>query len=211
MSKRRSTNRAVRCERVTDDLERPDLAALDWSAPERVGSLSVVFNHAVRLATDAEAWYARKRPAKKRCGRALRVGALVLGSFAVILPILTEISMRSNRPAIAPGWAAVTLAAAATLIALDHYFGFSTAWMRFMAAEMRVTRLRHDFEYRWNAQRARSSDPPTASDVAALLELARLVVLDIDDVVAEETDSWVAEFRSSLDRADQALRSTART
>lgn len=198
-------------ERVTDDLERPDLAALDWSAPQRAESLSVVFNHAVGLSRNAEAWYARKRPAKRRCGRALRVGAVVLGSVAAVLPILAEIWTTNSKPAIAPGWATVALAAAATLIALDHYFGFSSGWMRFMGAELRVTRLRHDFEYSWNAYRANSANPPTAAEVAALLELAHSVVLAVDDVVAEETGSWVVEFRGSLARTEEALASAGRT
>jgi hypothetical protein len=183
---------------VTDDLERPDLAALDWSVSARVGSLSVVFNHAVGLACKAEEWYARKRPSKKRCGRALRVGAVILASVAAILPILAQISTTNSKLAIAPGWAAVALAAAGTLIALDHYFGFSSGWMRFMAAELRVTRLRHNFEYSWNAEFASSGDPPTAAEVAALLELARLVVLSVDDVIADETGSWMAEFREDV-------------
>ena len=196
---------------MTEDLERPNLAALDWSASERAKSLEAVFNHAVGLAGNAEAWYARKRPTKKRCGRALRVGAVVLGSVGAIVPILAEIFTTNSKPAIAPGWAAVALAVAATLIALDHYLGFSNGWMRFMGAELRVTRLRHDFEYSWNARCARSADPPTTAEVAALLELARTVALAIDDVVAEETGSWIAEFRRNLDRAEQELGAAARS
>jgi hypothetical protein len=196
---------------VTDDLYRPDLAALDWSMSARVGSLSVVFNHAVGLAGNADKWYARKRPTTKRCGRALRVGAVILASVAAILPILAEISTANGKPAIAPGWAAVALAIAGTLIALDHYFGFSSGWMRFMAAELRVTRLRHDFEYSWNVMLASSAEPLTADEIAALLDLARAVVLSVDDVVADETGNWVAEFRGTLDRAERAFGTTPRT
>ncbi len=80
--------------------------------------LLAVYRHAVGLAVEAEGWYRRKRPRKARWGRALRVGAIVLGAVAVILPVLAEISTTNSRPAIAPGWAAIALAAAATLIGL---------------------------------------------------------------------------------------------
>jgi hypothetical protein len=189
---------------VTDDLKRSDLDELDWSSPQRSAALSTVFAHAVGLASNAEAWYARKRPAKRYWGRALRVGALLLGTAAAVLPILAEISTTNGKPAIPPGWSAVALALAAALIALDRYFGFSNGWMRFMEAELRVTRLRHDFEYEWNAQRS-LADPPGSAEIAALLELARELVLAVDDIVAEETSGWITEFRGSLERAEKGL------
>lgn len=187
------------------DLERPDLAELDWSAQQRRASLSAVYDHAVGLTNSAEGWYARKRPSKKRWGRALRVCALLLGAAAVVLPILAEMSTTDGKPSIAPGWSAVALAAAATLVTLDHYFGFSSAWMRFMAAELRLTHLRHDFQYAWNAQRAAMADPPADGDVATLLALAKSLAIGVNDIVAQETDHWVMDFRGSLERTEQAL------
>jgi 4-amino-4-deoxy-L-arabinose transferase-like glycosyltransferase len=193
-----------------DDLERPDLEELDWSAQHRSESLSQVFRHAIGLARSAEDWYARKRRVKAAWGRALRVGAIVLGAVAAVLPILAQISTADDRPAIPPGWSAVALAIAASLVALDRYFGFSAAWMRFMAAELAITRLRHDFEYAWQAARATAGDPPSDGEVAALLELARNVVVAVDDVIANETGAWITEFRTNLEQAEQALGRSAR-
>jgi len=187
------------------DLKRSDLDELDWSAGQRPGSLTAVYTHAVGLANEAEAWYARKRPAKKKWGRALRVCALLLGAGAVILPILTEISTTNGKPSIAPGWAAVALAVAAALVTLDHYFGFSAAWMRFMAAELRITQLRHDFEYAWNVARVNVADPPSDDEAAALVKLARTLVCAVDAAIVEETDRWLAEFRGSLERTERSL------
>jgi len=187
------------------DLARPDLDELNWSAEQRSQSLSVVFEHAVGLATGAEEWYAAKRRAKRRWGRALRVGAIVLGAVAAVLPILSQIYTNDDKPAIAPGWAAVALAAAVALVGLDRYFGFSTGWMRFMAAELRITRLRHDFEYAWQSGRAAATAPTSDNEVAALLARAREFVLAVDDVIADETGTWITEFRTSLERAEQGL------
>lgn len=135
----------------------------------------------------------------------LRVGTILLGAVAVVLPILGQIYTNDDKPAIAPGWAAVALAAAAALVAFDHYFGFSAGWTRFMAAELQVTRLRHAFEYDWQAARAAAAAPPSEEDVAALLARAREFVLAVHDVIADETGAWVTEFRANLERVEQTL------
>jgi hypothetical protein len=190
--------------RVADGT-RPDLAELDWSPEAAPRSLSAVRDHARGLAIEAEAWYSGRRGRKRWWGRALRVGAIVLGSVAAVLPVLSEIYTTDGKPAIAPGWATVFLAAAAALVALDRYFGFSSGWMRFMAAELRLTRLRHEFEYGWQAERAASGERPSAEHVAALLARAQAFVLAVDDVVQDETSGWISEFRTSLESAEQGL------
>jgi len=187
------------------DLEHPDLEELDWTPDRRDDSLSVVYQHAVGLATRAEQWYASKRPPKKHWGRGLRVGAIALGSLAAVLPILGEIFADGEAPALAPGWAAVALLGAAALIGLDRYFGFSAGWMRFMTAELTITRLRHDFEYQWQVVRATIGSVPSDADVIALLERAREMVLAVDDVINGETGAWIAEFRSTLETTGQSL------
>ena len=74
-----------------------------------------------------------------------------------------------------------------------------------MTAELSITRLRHDFEYRWQIEHAKTNTEPSDEEVAALLELARQFVLSVDDAVSHETGTWIAEFRSSLEQADQGL------
>lgn len=90
------------------DLARPDLNELDSSPAHRSESLSTVFSHAVSLATAAESWYATKRRSKRYWGRTLRVGAILLGTVAAVLPVLGQIFTNDGKPAIPPGWAAVS-------------------------------------------------------------------------------------------------------
>lgn len=187
------------------DLARPDLDELDWSVEQRSQSLSAVFDHAVGLAVGAEDWYAAKRRVQRRWGRMLRVSAIACGAVAAILPILSQIYTTDDKAAIAPGWAAVALAGAAALVGLDRYFGFSSGWTRFMAAELRITRLRHEFEYAWQLARATAA-AESRNDAATLLVLARDFVLGVDDAISSETGSWIAEFQMSLKRAEDSLR-----
>ena len=191
---------------MTGDLERPNLPQLAWDRDARAASLTQVFEHAVGLAVTAEQWYAGKRPAKRTAGRILRVATVILGAIAAVIPILSEITTTNGKPAVAPGWAAVSLAVAAALITLDRFFGFSSGWMRFMEAELQLTRLRHTFEYAWNSLRATSQDPPDDAQLTVYLKLAEDFVLDVDRIVAAETTAWVTEFRGGLERTEQGLR-----
>jgi hypothetical protein len=191
---------------MTGDLERPNLPQLAWDRDARAASMTAVFEHAVGLAIAAEQWYARKRPAKRTAGRILRVATVILGAIAAIIPIISEITTTNGKPAVAPGWAAVSLAVAAAFISLDRFFGFSSGWMRFMKAELQLTRLRHIFEYAWNNLRATSEDPPDDTQLTAYLKLAENFVLAVDGIVAEETSAWITEFRGGIERTEQGLR-----
>ena len=192
------------------DLKRSDLPELDWSPAARSASLSAVYEHATGLAKESERWYADNRPVKRIAGRTLRVLALVLGAVAAVLPILSQIfTAPDGQPEIEPAWASVALVVAAALVALDRYFGASDAWMRYMTAETQIARLRQDFEYEWNIERAKLADPPTPDEAAALLALARKLVADVGDAVAAETGTWVADFKGTLQTTEQALQRPA--
>ena len=74
---------------------------------------------------------------------------IALGTAAAVLPVLSEIYTTNGRPSIPPGWATIALALAAGLVGLDHFFGFSSGWMRYRDTELQLTRLRHQFGYAW--------------------------------------------------------------
>lgn len=190
------------------DAKRPDLHELDWSPERRSESLSRIYDHAIGLAAAQERWYANARRKNRRWAQALRVASILLGGLAAVIPILAEIYTTGGKPVIAAGWAAIAIAAAVTLVGLDRFFGFSAAWMRFMAAELRITRLRHDFEYAWESARAANSIPPTDDVVIGAVKVAHDFVVGIDDAVADETSAWVVEFRSTLTTTEQKLEHT---
>jgi hypothetical protein len=187
------------------DIERPELGELDWSDAGRDASLLRVFEQAINYALGAEGWYARKRRTKRQWGRALRVSAILLGTAAAVLPILSEIYTTGGKPTIAPAWASVALAVAAALVALDHYFGFSSGWMRFIATELRLTRLRHEFEYEWQDIAVRLIHPISDEDLSMALALAKELVLAVDEVVADETEMWIGEFQTTLERVGKSV------
>lgn len=200
----------VRLPRVSGDIQRAELPELDWAESARTASLSTVYGHARGQALAAERWYAEHRPPKRRLGRWLRVAALLLGAIAALLPILSEIFVaEDDTPVIAPGWASVALAIAAALVAIDRYLGASSAWMRYMTAQMQIARYREDFEYAWNIARSRTADPPSVAEVEVMLTLGRALVSNVNEVVANDTGSWLNDFRGSLQTTEQGLQPRA--
>jgi len=190
------------------DAKRPDLDELDWSPERRSESLTRIYDHAVGLAAAKERWYANARRRNRRWAQTLRVASILLGGVAAVIPILAEIYTDGGKPVIPAGWAAIAIAAAVTLVGLDRFFGFSSAWMRFMAAELRVARLRHDFEYAWESARAEATARPADGVVIDALRRAHDFVVGIDETVADETSAWIADFQSTLTTAEQKFKHT---
>jgi SMODS and SLOG-associating 2TM effector domain 2 len=186
-----------------DDLRRAELERLDWSSDGRTASLTKVYEHARGFASDGEQWYAAHRRDKRRWARILRVAAILLGTVAAVIPILSEIYTTSGKPAVSPAWSAVALAVAAGLVALDRYFGFSAGWIRYMGTEFELTRLRHGFTFDWETAMAKAGSPPDPDEALELLELARQLVLKVDELVIDETKLWTTEFKAGLDNAEK--------
>ena len=74
-----------------------------------------------------------------------------------------------------------------------------------MAANLKLGRMRTEFEYDWHALRLAAADPPSPADVQAMLGRAREFVLAVDDVVADETATWISDFRTTLESTEQGL------
>jgi len=130
------------------------LAKLSWQPDGRAESVHAVYCHAVAEARASAAWYDSRRGSKRLWARCLRIGAIVLAASAALLPLLSQVFVRHGKPVIQPVWASVALVLAAALVALDRYFGFSSAWMRFMLSELSLNSLISDFEFAWHAERA---------------------------------------------------------
>src|SRR6185503_9882880 len=65
---------------------------------------------------------------------------------------------------IAPAWASVLLAVALLFIAIDRFFGFSTAWMRYISAELQLKQLKETFELDSEAMLASLQGQPPSPD-----------------------------------------------
>jgi hypothetical protein len=188
------------------DLPQPaHLPELDWSPEAMDASLTKCKDYVVTRAMDAIAYYQYAKRPKKRWAIWLRMGALLFAGAAGILPILSQIvTDASGDSYIAPAWASVFLALAAGAVAIDRFFGFSSAWMRFMASELRLRRALDDFELEWSATRAGwGGEAPDATRAQEMLGRARTFLAQVADIVKEETDQWLTEFNENIRQLDE--------
>ncbi len=187
------------------------LDELDWDPDTAVDSLARFRAFVVGRAMDAVEYYQFAKKPKKRWAIWLRMAALVCAGLAGILPILSQIwTSDAGQAVIAPAWASVFLALAAGAVAIDRFFGYSSAWMRFMSSELRVRRAVDDFDLDWEATRAAwAGRAPDDADIQAMIERGKTFLGLIADIVRDETDQWIAEFRETLREIDETARVAA--
>jgi len=185
------------------DLRPVSFGHLHWSEAEKIDSLNTVFSYAVNHANEVIDWYLLSKRRKKQCASYLRIVSILLTTIAVLIPIIAEIC--DCIPAI---WATVFFAIAATCVAFDRFFGCSSSWMRYMAAEHKVRQLLHEFEIDREVLKVEWEDSgPEKGQIVDGLKAAKTFIIKIDDVVKNETEQWRAEFQGVIKDIDKATKS----
>jgi hypothetical protein len=188
------------------DVPAPDnLGELDWSERSRRESVAALKAYVTHRAVGAIAYYqAAKRP-KKQWAIWLRMGSLVFAGAAGIIPILSQLFVRADgSPVLQPAWASVSLALAAGALAIDRFFGYSSAWMRFMGSELKVRRELDTFELEWELARSMwAGREPSNEQVQDMIGRAARFMVIIGDIVRDETEQWMAEFREAMRQLDE--------
>lgn len=184
------------------------LDEIDWTPPHAQESAKRVFEYAQRAANTAIDYYRSAKAPKKAWATSLRMLALVLATIAGITPIIQQATIGGRYLAIAPEWASVLIAIAAGLVAIDRFFGFSNAWIRFTSAETKIRRLSDHLVLEWQTEMVgwRGGDPPSDDQVRHCIALCDAFISQVADVVSEETNVWVAEFTSALKQIEDATK-----
>lgn len=203
------TTRTVRQEaeglKVPRNLDYRPLPELSWLPEDRTASLEAVAEYVTKEANRAISWYLAKKGAKRRGAQVLRLAAIFATVLAGVIPLVAQITEQEDRVAIAPGWASVALVVAAACVGLDRYFGYSSAWMRFLTTEMKIRCVLHEFRLKWEARRAGwEGDQPASEEVQEALDLCRSFLADVDEILEKEMHTWVKEFSLALTEVDRA-------
>jgi hypothetical protein len=190
------------------DIRPAVLPDLKWDSGGVQESLKQVLAYAYAHADEAAGWYVVAKRSKRVWARLLRLGAILFTAAAGILPVVIQIFQTPDgKPPLAPAWASVLLGVALLFIAVDRFFGFSTAWMRYVAAELRVKQIREGFGL--DSQTTIASlqgKPPAPDQVQSLLASVRVFIDKVDSIVVSETNQWVDEFREALKQVDESAR-----
>lgn len=188
------------------DLRPARRSDLKWDAEYAEESLNTLFERAEQHGVQAIDWYLTAKRSKKRAAQGLRLGAIGATAAAGILPMLTQILVKTDgQLPLQPVWASVALGVAALLVAIDHFFGFSSGWMRFITTEHHIRQILHQFQLDYDAERATwQGKPPTPEQVQRVLQCCRLFLTEVDGIIRKETEQWVVEFQSVLKQIDEA-------
>lgn len=165
-------------------------------------TLEAMYAEAVKKADKDRDWYARKSPTKKRLSEILRVIPIVVATVAAVLPVISNWQGLGDleKPSIA-----LFIVAGGFFLA-DQTLGYSSAWMRFIKAELEIETALRLLILDWEAQRAAwPAAGPTDQNAAAAIKILRDFTEKARTIVGKETELWIAEFQSSLGELQKYL------
>lgn len=115
--------------------------------------------------------------------------------------MITEIS---QLPAIL---SSIALGLAALSLAIDKFFGFSSAWMRYIAAEHQIRQCLHEFQMDYDLEQAGwDSAQPSVEQTQKILGRCKVFLYQVDAIIRQETDQWLAEFQDALKQIENGTK-----
>jgi hypothetical protein len=138
-------------------------------------------------------WYLNKRRFPSLCSRFLRFLAIMLASFGGLCPLLQHIGDYNLNQ-----WGYFSFGLAAAILGLDKFFGFSSAWMRYMLMQMSLQKKFANFQLEWLKRRCFVTKDLSQEEVESLFMFLQNFQVDFLTEVEQEVHSWVIEFQSNL-------------
>lgn len=168
---------------------------VDLATPRRpTVDVAELYGWAEGAAYEAIEWYLLKKKRKARWSRCLRAMFAMLAALGGTVPVA---ALASGNPVLG-NWGFVLLALAAGCLAYDRFFGYSTAWMRYVSTAITLRALLGDFQVSWlkldeNASREHRIDH------------IHQFVIAVNDIICRETESWSNEFTSQFTELESNL------
>ena len=184
------------------DLGVPVLPLMSWTPESSRTNVDRLYEWVEHLAVDAIDWYMTEKKRKARWSRRLRALAAILATAGGAVPVA---ALAAGRPA-AGNWGVLLLALAAGCIGYDRFFGYSSAWLRYLAAATALRARLVDFQLSWAARAATQGDAAPGPDrVAELVGAVRGFAAEVNEIVQSETDAWLSEFGNRLSELEARL------
>ena len=197
-------------EKPGKNLEVGILEGLAWTPEARENSLEQVCKFVSDEAQRAIVWYLSKKGTEASgCPFAAFVGYRGYDRSRAHSSPGTDLHHQWHA-AYCPGWASVALVCAVACIGLDRFFGFSSAWMRFLATELQIRNALQAFQLDWEMHKAaRQGAPPTDEQVQELLARCKAFLVQVNTYVEQEMAAWMKEFQAALQQIDDSARTQA--
>jgi len=186
-----------------EDLGVQRLPAFEWKDP--LVGLGELYGWVEQCACEAIDWYMGEKKRKASWSRGLRALAAVLATLGGAIPVA---ALAASKP-IYGNWGFVLLALAAGSLAYDRFFGYSSAWLRYMATAISLRAELSDFQLSWAKDMAAlGGQNPEPEEVLRLIESAQSFVWKMNDSIRNETQSWLVEFNTNLSDLESRLHRT---
>lgn len=184
---------------------------IQWTRLKGLDAIQALFKKIDGDVSAAIDWYARSKRYKTWASQILRGLAIALGAIGGLAPLVAGIPQITDgswglNSALIGQCGYILIGIAAGLMAADRFFGVSTGWMRYMTTQMAIQHAQIDFRFDWARRlRALNDRPPDDDTVVKFLDRGRAFIQTINDMVKDETDAWVNEFRSGLSQLEATL------
>lgn len=167
-----------------------------------------IFEKAINDCKGATIWYTNAKKSKKWWAQTIRISSILLGAIAALLPTISDMVNKGRTRTIPAGWTTICLGGAGAILLLDKFFGFSSAWMRYIIAEMQLRQMEQEFEMDWeNARASWQESPPSKDEINQMLARCKAFTSQISTIIREETNVWVQEFQNTIKSLDESIKS----
>jgi hypothetical protein len=173
-------------------------------------SLHPLVKEAIASATATHDWYDRRASHVKNLSRLSRLFAIWLAVLGGLCPLLPDsmfapfLDYFSASGATATGSGLVFFVIAGGFMLLDQAFGFSSSWMRYRLAALRLGKLIRTFAVDVESELAKCGGKRLpAEQVESILARLKAFVTEVENRKIEETETWVAEFKAGLLQIEQ--------
>ena len=176
---------------------------ISWKLENLEADLKALSDYSLSIADSARTYYQKNSRKKKSWAKNLRLVAILATALGGMLPILSQI-LRTYKIDLDPAWATVAITVAITAIGLDRFFGFSSAWMRFVTTEIKMEGRIEQF--RLNVENEKFSwhgVAPNFEQGRSMLTIIVQFITETSDIVKDETNTWMVEFQSAIQKFNE--------
>lgn len=173
--------------------------------PEQPAELKELYQSVLIKGRDAMTWYARQKEGKKLWGQRLRMAAILLTALAGITPMIVQLLPNEQGYQRWSLLASIFAVLGATCVGLDNYFGSSSGWMRYVSAYLELNSRLETLQFGWARLALAAAGTPKEQRLASLLDLLQGFIIGVNEVVRQETQDWMAEFKGHLAVLEQRV------
>lgn len=174
-----------------------------FAQPDQPEELQKLYGDVLKKGREAMEWYARQKDGKKMWGRFYRVVAILLGSAASITPIIVQLLPPEQHYQRWSVLASVFAVLSATCVGLDRFSGASSGWMRYVSSYLDLNARLEALQFGWARLALSPPTIPKDQRLSALLDLLQGFISSANEVIKQETQEWMAEFKGNLALLEQ--------